>query len=846
MKLAEQGAIPASRAIDGLISGIGKRYEGLMDQQSRSLVGLISTTKDLAFGQRGLFGRFGEYAADSLKLQDRISGLNKGLENALSIVEEKGFGGLWDNLIPDGAEPAIAAVGGALTAIAGKGIYDAMVKLAPAIARVAIALGPVGIYGAAAGLALWGAKEAIDAIGADHPEIFGGVPQQKTSSTPESRDVTFGLAAPTNPVQAAAYANEQKAKNDALAKSNKALAAQGKNVYNAALPLLTGSGNTEPVGYGASNAPIDQFRRIEAGETATTAASSNYSLSPQMVDALVQNNRDLIQSSENLLERMAAAYKAAGIEGFASGGFTSGNDKTVAGVVHGGEYVMPAWMVDKYPELAATAEGIRTRGYAEGGPVGDIGGASKAMLRLTGIMRSASKEGKRGGDIFATDKATEAVGLYRLAGSSIVESLSKARSSGSDAMYNLGSAVANNSRLAKDSAVVNFGNIAAAAEELANKEPTVIKIIKLSDEELEAAKVSWPKTIDEIAAATIPNLQAWAEAMKITGASAGDGMATGQQKMQQSADAIKVSLGSIAIDAEGKMALFNLALTGAMAAAVAGMDKQGTMLDSMVTQVMDDMVFKATYAAAMWVVKNQDMENALASFKEKLAGMQEPVNNLPIGLKQAAQGGLEALNLLADQGNAAIWQVKGAVIDLMASVAKGTPAWAEFGNALIDVAEMAIANAEAQLIAAKAAAIAEAVMKAFSTGGASLLAIPGILLQAAAGMALLEGARALIPDPIEAPKAAAGGIVPARAGGTNVLVGEGGQPEAIIPLDRLDQYLQSAQPISGGRGNGNGITLQVVINNPVVRDDRDIDRLAEEVMEAAVRRLKREGVVVSG
>lgn len=57
---------------------------------------------------------------------------------------------------------------------------------------------------------------------------------------------------------------------------------------------------------------------------------------------------------------------------FASGGYTGdGNKYEVAGVVHKGEYVIPAWMVRRYGGLIANIERVRTRGYAEGGFVGE-------------------------------------------------------------------------------------------------------------------------------------------------------------------------------------------------------------------------------------------------------------------------------------------------------------------------------------------------------------------------------------------------------------------------------------------------------------------------------------------
>ncbi|GAA3770625.1 hypothetical protein [Streptomyces chiangmaiensis] len=48
-----------------------------------------------------------------------------------------------------------------------------------------------------------------------------------------------------------------------------------------------------------------------------------------------------------------------------------------------------------------------------------------------------------------------------------------------------------------------------------------------------------------------------------------------------------------------------------------------------------------------------------------------------------------------------------------------------------------------------------------------------------------------IPQIPNIPTLAQGGIVPARAGGSLAIVGEGGEPEAVIPLSRLDSMIGS-------------------------------------------------------
>lgn len=75
------------------------------------------------------------------------------------------------------------------------------------------------------------------------------------------------------------------------------------------------------------------------------------------------------------------ANKYYSLPGNQSGGYTGnvGVDQ-VAGVVHGGEWVAPAWMVKRYSSLIAMLEVIRRRGYKSGGFVGYQNGGNVAAL----------------------------------------------------------------------------------------------------------------------------------------------------------------------------------------------------------------------------------------------------------------------------------------------------------------------------------------------------------------------------------------------------------------------------------------------------------------------------------
>lgn len=79
---------------------------------------------------------------------------------------------------------------------------------------------------------------------------------------------------------------------------------------------------------------------------------------------------DLIKGKTQEAERyfQGGLVAEGGGGGFQAGGFTGfGALSEIAGVVHRGEYVIPAWMVKRYPEIVAELERIRRRGFQAGG-----------------------------------------------------------------------------------------------------------------------------------------------------------------------------------------------------------------------------------------------------------------------------------------------------------------------------------------------------------------------------------------------------------------------------------------------------------------------------------------------
>lgn len=79
------------------------------------------------------------------------------------------------------------------------------------------------------------------------------------------------------------------------------------------------------------------------------------------------------------------AWDGGMIPQYAIGGYTGDGGKyEPKGIVHGGEYVIPKWMVQKSPDLIGSLESTRKRGYADGGLVGSsLSGTSAPSMPVT-------------------------------------------------------------------------------------------------------------------------------------------------------------------------------------------------------------------------------------------------------------------------------------------------------------------------------------------------------------------------------------------------------------------------------------------------------------------------------
>jgi hypothetical protein len=115
----------------------------------------------------------------------------------------------------------------------------------------------------------------------------------------------------------------------------------------------------------ASNA-ADAFFTIGAGIASSLIAGVKSTIGA-LRDAIVSPIASAVSSARNLIGRITgggSGGRAMGgmVPGFAKGGFTGGGAAQVAGVVHGGEWVAPKWMVNSMKTTFAGLDNIRRSG----------------------------------------------------------------------------------------------------------------------------------------------------------------------------------------------------------------------------------------------------------------------------------------------------------------------------------------------------------------------------------------------------------------------------------------------------------------------------------------------------
>lgn len=115
MKLAEQGAIPAEQAIQALVAGMEERFPNMMQKQSKSFNGMMSTIRD---NFRAVIGDIVKPGFEELT-NEVLPGVVRGLEHFAKTMKESGAAAAFKEILPaalvDVTLAASKAIGGGLS-----------------------------------------------------------------------------------------------------------------------------------------------------------------------------------------------------------------------------------------------------------------------------------------------------------------------------------------------------------------------------------------------------------------------------------------------------------------------------------------------------------------------------------------------------------------------------------------------------------------------------------------------------------------------------------------------------------------------------------------------------------
>ncbi len=770
----KDNVVPVELAISAIVTGMATdpRFAGQMERQSKTLAGQWSTFKDLTTGQKGALGEFGRMATEATDLSNALNNINTKLEGLLSLMEGKTLGEAWNALISPDAKGAMIVLAGAITGA----LVPAFIALASAIWTAVLPLLPFIAFGAAAGAIAVGLYHLVD-------PMFKGPMDESGFQDWLGYDPNKVISEQAKEHQRNAAQTVNQNGLSALSDQEKIAMATGK----IPIPLIA------------------QATNIPTGEAVSTEGVWS-GLSDQ---SMLVNVKALTEGTMSEVDQLSAYAQ------MATNQMTAGMKKTTE------EYMDYAYQHSAWPDYrVAVAKNIIDLAVSGVASTEHMIGN---MAKLTNSYVTTQKAAIRG-DIYGISQARDASKVYASAGKDIAGSLNYARDVGSDAAWNLGVSFANAAQMAKDGALYSFGDIISGLMMLKHQESII------------------PVTLDtEEALAALKDLEIAIGGITIRlSDNGGYGMTAIRKTLEDIKETQIAALNALAADmaiieeqnfadSEVRWQNWNLMLLGLIATTAPSflghLEDMGDTTNAILVQMAKDFITNSTFA-----------ENALNGLADTFGKGREAANDWHFTVRSVSAGGLEALELLAQNGVTAMDSMKKELIAFLMELDKGNATWKDFGNVVLDIARQTIIAAEAQLMVAKTAAIVDAILKAGITGGASLLTIPKILVEAAAGMAALEAIKAALPEPKakdedDLPAAAAGGIVPSIPGGMPVLAGEGGEAEAIIPLSRLESYL-------GGSNRPNELVINISGNQ--ISDQYDIERIGTDL----VRELKRQGVRV--
>lgn len=164
MKMAEQGQINSATALQTIISGMANQFPNMMEAQSQTIIGLMSTIED---NVGTVMRNVGQSLTDAFDLKSKLAGIGEWLDQFATMVESSGINEALRNMVPPEVAAEIFIIAGAVMAAA----VPALLSLAAAAAAALVPLLPFIAVGAAIGAAMY----LMWAAGVDVSKMFSGL-----------------------------------------------------------------------------------------------------------------------------------------------------------------------------------------------------------------------------------------------------------------------------------------------------------------------------------------------------------------------------------------------------------------------------------------------------------------------------------------------------------------------------------------------------------------------------------------------------------------------------------------------------------------------------------------------
>ena len=171
MKKAEKSGISAATGIRAIIEGINREFPGMMERQSRTILGMWSTIKD---NITAVLRTLGEEIIRTFNIGGIMERVIQWLQVLANVIQQRGLRGALEAIFPPHVRLAIIAIAGAIAGM----LVPALIQATLAAVRFFAAMGPWAAIGSAVALAVaiiirnfGNLARAVRAIG----EMFAGL-----------------------------------------------------------------------------------------------------------------------------------------------------------------------------------------------------------------------------------------------------------------------------------------------------------------------------------------------------------------------------------------------------------------------------------------------------------------------------------------------------------------------------------------------------------------------------------------------------------------------------------------------------------------------------------------------